>query len=271
MLQRSQLSYTGCSLSRNQTTANGGPHCCRPPLYVHSVSRTDALGSGYSTLLTIAGGAVVSPLPANGSYRFRPEGCRSGRIAPGLLPIRAFAQGRAAILRSFFRPDGCEHLPAASLSGVCLVFLRTTGERRSGRCLPSRLPLPDTLARCPDEFPRGKAWRAGSAISLVPCAGWRPKSLPRHSLRKVLSTPRSPITKATVSHIRRSARRHLPVGYAANYPCSCRFALFLRNSRVWALNSEALCVLDTQKLRLLPESRKQKVRELSTAPAPFGG
>jgi hypothetical protein len=29
--------------------------------------------------------------------------------------------------------------------------------------------------------------------------------------------------------------------------------------------------LDMQKLRLISESRKQKVRELSTTPAPFGG
>jgi hypothetical protein len=29
--------------------------------------------------------------------------------------------------------------------------------------------------------------------------------------------------------------------------------------------------LDTEKLRLLPESRKRKMRELSTAPALFGG
>lgn len=45
-----------------------------------------------------------------------------------------------------------------------------------------------------------------------------------------------PITKAAVSRIRRSARRCLPVGYAANYPCSYRCALNPENSEVWALN-----------------------------------
>lgn len=144
-----------------------------------------------------------SAFAGEGRWSCRVGRCRSGREAPGLLPIRAFAQGRAAICRSFFRPGGCEHLPAASPWSVRRSFLRTGRESRSGRCLPSLVRSRTGLRDARTDSREGRCGMLPVPLRFRFRAGWRPKSLPRLALPK--RCRRHPVCRSRRPQFRASA------------------------------------------------------------------
>lgn len=92
----------------------------------------------------------------------RLAGCRPGRVAPGLLPIRAFAQGRAAI-----RPSAYPRRSSARHSSVAPLFRDSPGcsFKRSGKSRLWALPFvwwlaPDRACTWPDERRRSPGWNA---------------------------------------------------------------------------------------------------------------
>jgi hypothetical protein len=108
----------------------------------------------------------------------RVVGCRPGRGAPGLLPIRAFAQGRAAI-----RPFAYPRRPSARHSSVAPVYRDCSGcsFKRSGKSRPWAFPL-GLVARSRPGF--HLAGRTPPFVGVKCCppslssphrAGWRPK------------------------------------------------------------------------------------------------
>lgn len=105
-------------------------------------------------------------------------GCRPGRVAPGLLPIRAFAQGRAAI-----RPFAFPRRSSARHSSVAPVFRDCPGCscERAGKSRSWAFPLCLVARSRPGFHLAGRTPRfAGvkcrpSSLSSPHRAGWRPK------------------------------------------------------------------------------------------------
>ncbi len=161
-------------------TANGGQHCCRPPLYVRSGLFCRVLlppfraGSSLLTSMRLVALLVGARFARVG----RVVGCRPGRVAPGLPPIRAFAQGRAAI-----RPSAYPRRSSARHSSVAPVYRDCSGcsFKRSGKSRPWAFPL-CLVARSRPGFhlagrtpPFTGVKCCSPSLSSPHRAGWRPK------------------------------------------------------------------------------------------------
>lgn len=190
-------------------TANGGQHRCWPPFYV----RIGFLASRLLGLffrgrpLRVFHRPIHLRLPSN-LCLLHLSRCRPGREAPGLLPIHAFAQVRAAI-RPSARSHGLCWAPTAlrTFATALGCFCKLPEKAVRGRHLRSVTSLSAVFAHN-----RMKSRRKGGmphvAFSVLLCAGCRPKPLPRiASFKKVPSDTPFPIMKAAVSRIRKSARR----------------------------------------------------------------
>ncbi len=140
----------------------------------------------------------------------------------------------------------------------------------SGRYLRSVASLPVRPAPFRTKSPKG-GWKASRHAVVLFHASFRPEPCLHVSAPHTAFKLSVPNLKAAVSHIRRPTRGCLSVGYTANYPCSYRGPYYHCYSGCYNPNIRTFCASDKQKLRLLSESRKQKMRELSTAPAPSGG
>lgn len=196
-----------------------GPHSTSIP----SLFRPPALR--LAAWPTISGRHAALPSPArlwSGPIRSMPFGARSPwaaadpcfrtgsrRYLPILFPTR---QMRApACHRALVPPDVLANRPGdtfralPSISGIA---------PRQACAMPGRIPARGGMECCRSLF----AFASRRMETEVLAALWPVEEVPL--------APRLPITKAAVLRIRRSARRHLPVGYAANFPCSYRYALY---------------------------------------------
>ncbi len=131
-------------------TANGGRHRCRPPFHIRSGSGVPAAPAPVPAMPLLAWLNICLHREACFTRRVS-SGCRPGREAPGLMPIRAFAQVRAAH-RSFrcqrckrdapamlafsgLPPGSCCKLPEKALSDVVFAprYRSRSCSHRTGR------------------------------------------------------------------------------------------------------------------------------------------